>query len=288
MELEPAEWAGVVNREVQEARRQLLPLSGSQNADPFVPFLPAQILCCVCAIPIAPNAVNMCAQCLQTRYDIGEGIAKQVQQNTCRGCGRYERRDGSFAPVEPESAELMALLLKKPRGLGSVRLVDASFVWTEPHSRRLKIKACVQKEVVSGAVMQQSFVIEYVLSNKQCGSCQRREAKDTWTAVVQVRQKVQHKRTFLWLEQLILRHRAHVDCVNIVEMRDGLDFYFDHRSHAEKLTSFFSTMVPMRQKVSRQLISADVHTGKGKNKYTYSVEILPVCRDDLVWLPRPT
>ena len=110
----------------------------------------------------------MCAQCLQTRYDIGEGIAKQVQQNTCRGCGRYERRDGSFAPVEPESAELMALLLKKPRGLASVRLVDASFVWTEPHSRRLKIKACVQKEVVSGAVMQQSFVIEYVLSNKQC------------------------------------------------------------------------------------------------------------------------
>ena len=55
---------------------------------------------------------------------------------------------------------------------------------------------------------------------------------DPWIAVVQVRQKVPHKRTFLWLEQLILRHRAHVDCVNIVEMRDGLDFYFDHRSHA--------------------------------------------------------
>ena len=90
-----------------------------------------------------------------------------------------------------------------------------------------------------------------------------------------MRQKVQHKRTFLWLEQLILRHRAHVDCVNIVEMRDGLDFYFDHRSHAEKLTSFFATVVPMRQKVSRQLISADVHTGKGKNKYTYSVAPLP-------------
>ena len=50
----------------------------------------------------------------------------------------------------------MALLLKKPRGLGSVRLVDASFIWTEPHSRRIKIKACVQKEVVSGAVLQQS------------------------------------------------------------------------------------------------------------------------------------
>ena len=81
-------------------------------------------------------------------------------------------------------------------------------------------------------------------------------------------------------------HRAHVDCVNIVEMRDGLDFYFDHRSHAEKLTSFFGTMVPMRQKVSRQLISQDVHTGKGKNKYTYSVEILPICRRPRATLTR--
>jgi nonsense-mediated mRNA decay protein 3 len=26
---------------------------------------------------------------------------------------------------------------------------------------------------------------------------------------VQVRQKVTHKRTFLWLEQLILKHNAH-------------------------------------------------------------------------------
>ena len=48
-----------------------------------------------------------------------------MQQNTCRGCLRYERRDGSWAVVEPESKELLALLLKKPRGLGAVRLADA-------------------------------------------------------------------------------------------------------------------------------------------------------------------
>jgi len=34
-------------------------------------------------------------------------------------------------------------------------------------------------------------------------------AKNTWKASVQVRQKVTHKRTFLWLEQLILKHNAH-------------------------------------------------------------------------------
>merc|ERR1712185_441948 len=219
------------------------------------------VLCCQCGVAIPPNAISMCVDCLQTRYDIGAGVAKQVQQHTCRGCNRFERRDGSWAAVEPESKELLALLLKKPRGLGAVRLVDASFIWTEPHSKRLKLRVTIQKEVVAGAVLQQSFVIEYVIGNKQCPHCQRREAKDTWVAVVQVRQKVPHKRTFLWMEQLILRHAAHVDCVNIVEMRDGLDFYFDHRSHGEKLVSFFSTVAPVRSKVSKQVISQDTHTG---------------------------
>lgn len=114
-----------------------------------------RILCCQCAIAIPPNAVNMCVNCLQERYNIAEGVSKQVQQNTCRGCGRFERRDGSYAEVDMESKELLALLLKKPRGLTSVRLVDASYIWTEPHSRRIKLKLTVQKEVVEGAVLQQ-------------------------------------------------------------------------------------------------------------------------------------
>ena len=246
------------------------------------------VLCCQCAVPIPPNALNMCASCLQTRYDIGAGISKQVQQHTCRGCNRYERRDGSWAVVEPESKELLALLLRKPRGLAAARLADASFIWTEPHSRRLKLKVTIQKEVVSGAVLQQQFTVEFILSNKQCTGCQRREAKDTWVAVLQMRQKVPHKRTFLWIEQLILKHRAHADTTNVVEMRDGLDFYFDQRAHAEKLVSFLQSVAPVRCKHSKQLISTDTHTGKGRHKFTYAVEVLPICRDDLVYLPRAT
>ena len=147
-----------------------------------------QILCCHCAVPITPNAINMCVNCLQSRHDIGAGVAKQVQQNCCRGCNRFERRDGGWATVEPESKELLALLLKKPRGLGNVRLADATYVWTEPHSKRIKLKITIQQEVVAGAVLQQTFVVEYILGNKQCPQCCRKEAKDTWTAVVQMRQ----------------------------------------------------------------------------------------------------
>ena len=29
-----------------------------------------------------------------------------------------------------------------------IHLVDASFVWTEPHSKRIKVKLTVQKEVI--------------------------------------------------------------------------------------------------------------------------------------------
>jgi len=107
------------------------------------------VLCCQCGIVIDPNPINTCVDCLQSRYDIGAGVAKQVQQHTCRGCQRYERRDGSWAAVEPESKELLALLLRKPRGLAQVRLADASFVWTEPHSKRLKLRVTIQKEVIA-------------------------------------------------------------------------------------------------------------------------------------------
>lgn len=47
-----------------------------------------------------------------------------------------------------------------------VRLVDASFVWTEPHSKREKVKLTIQKEVMNGAVLQQSFVVEFVVINQ--------------------------------------------------------------------------------------------------------------------------
>ena len=39
------------------------------------------------------------------------------------------------------------MCLKRLKGLNKVHLVDAGFVWTEPHSKRIKVKLTVQKEV---------------------------------------------------------------------------------------------------------------------------------------------
>ena len=68
-----------------------------------------------------------------------------------------------------------------------VKLVDAGFIWTEPHSRRLKVKVTVQAEVFNGAILQQSFVVEYVIETHMCPDCEKQNANpNTWIAAVQV------------------------------------------------------------------------------------------------------
>ena len=41
-------------------------------------------------------------------------------------------------------------------------------------------------------------------------------------------------------------HAALADTVNITELKDGLDFFFDQRAHAEKLVSFLQSVAPTR------------------------------------------
>lgn len=50
-----------------------------------------------------------------------------------------------------------------------------------------------------GTILQQAFVVEFIVHAQMCEHCQKREAKDTWNAVVQVRQRVKKKKiqTFL-------------------------------------------------------------------------------------------
>jgi hypothetical protein len=62
--------------------------------------------------------------------------------------------------AELESKELLTFCVKKVKGLSKVKLVDAGFIWTEPHSRRLKLKLTIQAEVLNGAILQQTFVVE--------------------------------------------------------------------------------------------------------------------------------
>jgi nonsense-mediated mRNA decay protein 3 len=217
--------------------------------------------------------------------DVSQGIQREATLHICRDCDRWLLPPSSWIVATPESRELLALCLKKLRGLHKVRIIDASFIWTEPHSRRIKVKLTIQDSVSEGVVLQQTFEVEYVVHYQQCPECAKSYTANTWRACVQVRQKVSHKRTFLYLEQLILKHGAHKDTINIKEVKDGLDFFYSARNQAEKFVDFLSSVVPVRTKKSQELISMDIHTSTKSYKFSFSVELVPICKDDLVALP---
>jgi len=241
------------------------------------------ILCCVCGTPILSNAANMCVPCLRNQVDITAGMPKQCILHQCRGCLRYLRPP--WVACELESKELLAICLKKINGLSRVKLIDAGFIWTEPHSRRILVKLTVQKDVLNGVKVQQVFAVEFVLQNQQCDACQRSYTDHTWRAQVQVRQKVDHKKTFFLLEQLILRHGMHEKCINVEQVPTGVDFFFGERSHALKFIEFVTSVVPSRSKAAKQLISEDIHEAIKNYKFAYAIEVVPLCKDDLVVLP---
>jgi nonsense-mediated mRNA decay protein 3 len=143
----------------------------------------------------------------------------------------------------------------------------------------------VQAEAMESTILQQTFEVEFVQQYKQCPDCQKSYTHNTWRAVVQVRQKVPHKRTFLFLEQLMLKQGAHKETINIKEVQNGIDFYFAQKNHAEKFVDFLHSVTPVQTKKSQELISMDVHTASRSYKFSFSCHLVPICKDDLVALP---
>ncbi|KAJ4322746.1 ribosome-binding protein [Neodidymelliopsis sp. IMI 364377] len=248
----------------------------------------ATILCADCGAPVDGTISGaFCYDCIKLKTDVTTGVQREAILLMCRDCDRWLSPPTSWVVAAPESRELLALCLRKLRGLNKLRIIDASFIWTEPHSRRIKVKITAQSEINEGAIMQQSFEVEYKQNYHQCPDCAKSYTHNTWRACVQVRQKVPHKRTFLYLEQLILKHGAHKDTINIKEVHDGIDFFFAQRNHATAFCDFLKAVVPVNIKDSQELISHDIHTSTKNYKFSYSCEIVPICKDDLVVLPIP-
>jgi nonsense-mediated mRNA decay protein 3 len=101
------------------------------------------------------------------QVDITEGIPKEVMLQWCRNCNRYLQPPKNWVACDLESRELLVICIKRVKGLNKVKLTDAGFIWTEPHSRRLKVKLTVQKEVQLSFV----FVVKpssSSVSNRTC------------------------------------------------------------------------------------------------------------------------
>ncbi|GFE54120.1 nonsense-mediated mRNA decay related protein, putative [Babesia ovis] len=184
-----------------------------------------------------------------------------------------------------ESKELLSICLKKIKGLENMKIINAAFSFTEPHSKQLKVKICVQKEVDNNFVVEQSLVISYSIKSSQCDHCKRMYTPHTWKAMVQIRQKTKDKRHILMLEQIIIKHNAHENVSNILSRPNGFDLHFQSKTCAQKFADFVSDKIVSQVRNSKKLITQDSVNNKWDYKYTLQVQLIPICADDMVFLP---
>jgi len=84
---------------------------------------------------------------------------------------------------------------------------------------------------------------------------------------------------------MILKHKAHESTLGIKPNHEGIDFFYANEGQGRKMVDFLMSVVPCKYQVSKEVISQDIHNGVFNCKFTYSVEIVPVCKDCVVCLP---
>jgi nonsense-mediated mRNA decay protein 3 len=138
------------------------------------------------------------------------------------------------------------------------------------------------------SLVETSFVVEFKVEWTRCDDCKKTFTPHIWNASVQIRQKVSHKRTFMLLEQIIFKNRAHTKALNVKEHPAGVDFYFHTKSQALTLADFIRTALPAKVKQSKQLVSHDARSNLFNYKYTFMIELAPVSKEDLIVLDKET
>jgi nonsense-mediated mRNA decay protein 3 len=235
------------------------------DAGMFVPTATVgTVLCCMCGVAMQPNPANMCAGCHRARVDITEGVPRHAAVVYCPDCSCYLQPPRSWLRAGPESLELMQILLRRinrPLARLRVSVAGAEFVFSEPRSNRLRLKLRLRQEVLHGVVLEQTHPVEFVVHDRLCDSCSRAQAHpDQWVAVVQLRQNVPHRRTFLYLEQLLIKHGQASLATRVAAVPSGLDFLFCSRSHAARLVDFLNTVAPISTQTAKQPVSHDTNS----------------------------
>ena len=313
----------------------------------------AQIPCCICGTMIYPNAANQCTTCLSQDFNLQDYIQRPPSSATgnvnntndeshkivihqCRNCRRFQRTEKCWEFAEHESSQLMSICLKhipalqhhtttstssmmtsssSSSAIGPIRLMDAQWIWTEPHCMRYKIRCTIQTEIHQVRVQQRVVVLLHCVF-KMCPDCTREFNHRTWQSVVQLRQKVSaeqqlssstststttsttassslsSKNGLMILEQTLAKNkeiRKHVLKIDQVPHNGGFDFYFISIPHAHTFVSFLQRIIPMRVRTSKKLVSTDAHSKNMANmKHTMVCDMVPFNVHDLIVIHKST
>jgi len=287
-------------------------LFSSSSLPPFIYFIANNQISSTCLA----QEIN-----LQRRLQEGPGGSPYSTVYQCRKCRRFQQSEKHYVPAEPESQQLLAICLKSvpalsssssspggdhhnvsnPHrdGVGKVHLIDAGWIWTEPHSMRLKLRLTVRTEV-HGVQVQQRCLIEQRVQFKMCPDCNREYTNRTWQAVVQLRQHRENvsnnsnnsnndgnagqaKKGLTSIEMALSKNKeARKNVLRIDSAKSGFDFYFLLLRDAQSFAQFLQRLAPMRVKTSRKLVSTDVKNNTANVKYAVACDVVPFCKDDLV------
>jgi nonsense-mediated mRNA decay protein 3 len=243
------------------------------------------ILCCLCGVSITPNDAAMCMQCLAGEIDTTEDIPASQEIIQCGKCDKYMVGMNNWVNHAPESASLLAFCLRKALK-SNTKVENSSFIWTEPHSKRIKISVTVNREVLDKIAINQTKIVEFVIRTKQCNRCISEASEHSWQSRIQLRQRVDHNKTFYAIEEALVKAKLFKVISDIdLSPKDGLDFYFVLRKHADLVVEQIKNSFPCRVKTSKKTVSHDSHSGVQRNEYSILVEIAPYCRGDLVFVP---
>jgi len=260
-----------------------------------------KIPCCLCGTLILPNAANQCASCLAQNFDLksmiqGNKVGDPIIVHQCRQCRAFNTcvDTDHYQYCEPESHQLLTICLKhipilnkKGHSSNKIHIVDASWIWTEPNSMRLKLRLTVRTDV-GEVTIQQRVPALFQIKWKMCKDCNRQFTNRTWQALVQLRQKRENgsNRKGLAALEMALSKPSNRDLRNTVlkidSSRHGLDFYFLTIHEAQHFAHFLARLAPLKIKTSSKLVSADAKNNTANVKHTLSCDVVPLCRDDLV------
>ena len=175
----------------------------------------------------------------------------------------------------------------KRAGVDAVKVLDSTFVWTEPNSMRQRVAVTVKADIDDVSV-QQRVKVEFKVRWKECPDCTRESRQRTWQAIVQLRQRRDDSRRGLLVLELAIARNGEIrrDILSVQTKRNGFDFYFPSLDKARHFVNYLQGVAPMRVKTTQSLVSADSKNNTANIKHTLNCDMVPLCRDDLVVVER--
>jgi len=238
----------------------------------------SKIVCCLCSAVIDANPRGTCEACLKKSLNIKTCIPTEFELQYCKECQRFLRPP--YVKIERDSADMMKLCLSRIKSYDKkVKIIDSNFIYTEPHSKIIKIKISIQKEVEKN-ILSQNLIIEFKEKWNLCRDCQKLQTPHTWSSCVQIRQRVPHKKTMLYLEQIILKNKMQKSSLYFEEANDGFDFFFSTRRAGEIFSNWIATVVPSKITYHKKYVSLSTST------FTYLVDVANVAKYDLFILDK--